>query len=539
MLQFLRKKGNIKKIMWGLALVIVPAFVLWGAGSNTSPGSAPKYAGTMFGRKVSFTKYQEALKAFYNQALLIYGDQFKQATNGLNMEQQAWQRLILLHQVKKEKIKVSDQEVVSFIQSVALFQKDSHFDRSRYNTILDYALGISPREFEEQIRQELAMDKLKNKIIAAVTLNNEEIETVYKYENEQAKVSYVLIDPKEFQEQINPSYEELEDYHLIHKSEFKKPEQVNAEYIALYFNEAAIAIELTEEEIDNYYNAHLDELSVSGKDSPEKPKTKDELTPQIKQKLIQEKLKQRQEERIWQISDELAEDEATLEKIAGKNKLELKETGFFGAQDVISDIGLSYKLSNAAFSLEVGEISNVIETTNGYFIIQIKGKKDAYLPQLEEVKKEVEAAVIKERMWQLAKKKGRNIQLQLSKLIDDEKLDFAKAAKKLALSLRETEDFTRASYITGIGQSPSFTQAAFKLEEGKISALITVASGYCIVSLISITPIDQEKFDQEKKVFSQKLLDKKKNIHYQIWLNKLNRKANLTSNLSKLSAKGG
>lgn len=488
MLHFLRKKGNIKKIMWALAAIIVPAFVLWGAGSSIRSGSGPKYAGRIFGKKVSFGQYQASLRAFRNQALLIYGEEFSRMAEFLNLEKEAWVRLILLYQAKKEKIKVSNEEVIAFIQKLPLFQKGGLFDQGRYSTLLDYAFRVSPREFEEEIREALKIDKLKNKVIDKISLTDEEVKNVYKNENEKASVFYVLIGPEKFEKQIHLSHGELEDYHLIHRSEFKKPEQVNVQYISLYFS---------------------------------------------KEELLQDELKVALEDKIWQISDEIQDGVVSFEEAAKKYEMPVKETGFFAPQEVIPDIGLSYEFLNAAFSLKVGRVSKVIETSKGYLIIKAQEKKEAYLAELEESKDKVEQALIEQKSRQLAKDEARNILSQVKKMIDEESLSFSKAVEKLNLTVQETEEFTRSGYISGIGQAPGFNQAAFGLEPGEMSEVIAVAGGYCILSLKGVTPIEEEKFIEERADFAKALLVRKKDIYYRIWLRKLEKQAKLIDNIAK------
>ena len=537
MLNVLRKRGNLKKIMWGLAILIIPAFVLWGSGSSIRSSGFPKYAGEIFGKKVSFRQYEASFQAARHEALLIYGDDFNKVAKFLNLEKEAWQRLILLYQVKKERIKVSDEEVIDFIQKLPFFQKEGRFSQEKYKVFLDYAFRTSPRDFEEQIRETLKIDQLKNKFISKVKLNDEETEKVYKNENEKAKVFYVFLDPQKFTEGIHPSYEQLEDYYQGRMAEFKEPAQVNVEYIALYFDRDRPKIDISEEEIQSYYQEHPEQFSVKDKTDEENIESLEEVRTQIKERLTQEKAKVVLEDRIWQISDDITEDPLSFEETANKNQLEVNQTGFFGPQQFIPKIGLCYEFLNAAFSLRVGQVSNAIETPKGYFIIKIKEKKEAYIPPLEEVKKEVEKALIKQKSWQLAKNKGEELLSQIKKFVEEKKINFSKAAEKLSLAVKETERFTRSGYIAGIGQSPEFSQAAFALKPGEISDLIIVPNGYCILSLKNIIPVDQEEFAREKEEFSKKLLARKKEIFYQIWLAKLEGDANLVNNIEKLIKK--
>ena len=537
MISFLRKKENVKKIMWGLAILIIPAFVLWGSGSAVRSRELPKYAGKIFGKTISFRQYEEALLACRNQLLLIYGEDFNKAAKFLDLEKEAWDRLILLYQAKKEKVKVADKEVIQLIEAFPLFQKEGRFNQARYNTLLGYAFRADPREFEEQIREMLKIDSLKDKVIAKVALSDEEIENVYRSEYELAKALYVLIEPQKFEEQIHPSYEQLQEYYQNYKTQFKKPDQVNVQYIALYFGQNDQEVRVSEEEMLDYYQEHIEEFSV--KDKKEATLPLEEVKGQIKEKLIQNKARTLLEDRIWQIGDEIANEPGLFEEVAKKNQLEVKETGFFGPQQVIPEIGLSYEFLNAAFTMKIDEISNTIETSKGYFIIKVKEKKEPHIPPLDEVEEEVKAFVVMQKSWELAKSKAEEILVKLKDSIEEKKLNFSKAAEALSLVIEETEEFSRASYVSGIGQSPQFSQAAFALKPGEVSELIRVPNGYCILSLKEISPIDEEKFTREKEEFAKKLLVRKKDVFYQMWLLNLRKKAKLVSNIEKLKNRSG
>lgn len=533
MLKFLRKKGNLKKIMWGLAILIIPAFVLWGSGSAVRSRGQPKYAGKIFGKKVSFRQYSEALLACRNQGLLIYGEGFNKIAKYLDLEEQAWERLILLEQAKKEDLQVPDKEVIDFIERPPLFQKQGRFNRDRYNTLLDYLFRLSPRAFEEQIRESLIIDKLKNEVTSYVSVSDEEIKKEYKNENEKAKAYYVLIESQRFEEQVHPSYEELQDYYQKRKTEFKVPEQVKVQYIALYLDEKAYPeIEITEEEMENFYQGHREEFSAKDKKGKVSIRPLEEVKIQIKERLARDKAKAILEDRIWQISDEIGDTPELFSEVGERNEIEVKETGFFGPQKAIAEIGLSYEFLNAAFSLKIGEVSNVIETSKGYFIIKVKEKKEPHIPPLDAIKEKVQTGVVEQSSRQLAKKKGQETALQIKNMMQEKKLDFPKAAEKLSLAVKETEGFTRFSYISGIGQSRELSQAAFELEPGGVSDLIEVPNGYCILSLKDIVPIEEEKFKQEKEEFAKNLLARKKEAFYKFWLSNLKKEANLVSNIN-------
>ena len=63
------------------------------------------------------------------------------------------------------------------------------------------------------------------------------------------------------------------------------------------------------------------------------------------------------------------------------------DLGWFGRNQMVAEF------EDVAFSLEVDEMSGIVETDYGFHIILVTGKQDAYTPTLDEVEDEVRAAV--------------------------------------------------------------------------------------------------------------------------------------------------
>ena len=174
MLRQLRQKKVMKRILWGLAVIIIPAFVLWGAGSL---GERRNYAGIIFGKKVSLREYVNAWEAAKNEALMAYGSKFYEIVDRLDLDNQAWDRLIMLREAKRKRIKVSDSEVISFISRIPFFlDKDGSFDRRKYEIILSNTFRRSPRKFEEDIRESLMIIRLSRGVVKDIPISEADSE---------------------------------------------------------------------------------------------------------------------------------------------------------------------------------------------------------------------------------------------------------------------------------------------------------------------------------------------------------------------------
>ncbi|MDD2680153.1 MAG: SurA N-terminal domain-containing protein [Candidatus Omnitrophica bacterium] len=180
MLKILRHKKTAKKVWIGLALIIIPAFALWGFGGAFRSREESQPLGKIFGRPVSNIEFRDAISAVTTTAIMQYGDQFQEIEKSLNLEAQAWERLILLYEAKRRGIKVSDQEVVRTIESMPYFQYKGGFDNRIYNQTLQYVFRLKARDFEEQMRANLMLNKLYKQVTDPFKLDDKAKEEKFR-----------------------------------------------------------------------------------------------------------------------------------------------------------------------------------------------------------------------------------------------------------------------------------------------------------------------------------------------------------------------
>lgn len=188
MLKFLRKKKNQKKIFILLAIIIFPAFVLWGSASTARRQKGEKnYAGEIFGHKVSFEEYSASFKAAKNKMIMQFGSQLYKIKDKIDLNALAWEHVLLLNEAKSANIKITDRELVDFIRGFAPFQTDGKFSQDIYESTLKYTFAASPREFEEEIRQDLMINILLQKVITKnnIMVTDEEVKEAFKLENKK------------------------------------------------------------------------------------------------------------------------------------------------------------------------------------------------------------------------------------------------------------------------------------------------------------------------------------------------------------------
>jgi peptidyl-prolyl cis-trans isomerase D len=467
MLKKLRHKKTAKKIWITLCILILPAFLFWGIGSVSRNRPKVTYSGKIFGKTVPYSEYKDALEATKNQAIMQFGDKFSEVQKQLNLEAQAWERLILLYEAKKRRIKVGDKEVVDFIRRYPFFQYNGKFDNRIYNQMLEYVFRTQSRVFEEQTRENIMLVKLYESLTKDIQLSEEEIRQVYAQENESISVSYIASVIANFIKEINPTEEEVKNYFFENSLDFKKPLTFNLEYIIL--------------------------------DSEDKLKN---AVSRVNKK----------------------EDFA---KIAADLNIKIQETGFFSQIDPIPGLGWSPQIISILPNLKPGQYLPSVHMDKNYFILKLKEKKNPYIPEFSEIKDKVKEVFIESKAKEIAKDK---IGLCLKKLEEEKTLgvkeaDFLKIAKEFGLKSDSTGLFKYGSYIEGIGASDNLWLAAYNLKENDFSQVIEMPSGFYIIKNKSRISLDEKKFQEDKKELSQELLFQKKQKYFLNFVSELKKRA--------------
>jgi hypothetical protein len=466
MLKALRKKKTARKVWLVVSAAVIVTFIFWGSGAmRTKQESA--FAGRIFGRNITFLEYKDALDAVKISALQQFGDKLPEAEKYLNLEQQAWERLILLHEAKERRIKVSDKEVVELIEGYPFFKRNGQFDNRAYNEVLRYDFHIEPRVFEEETRQNLMLSKLYEQVTREITVRNEDIESEYQKANEEVSIYYIASIPSDFSKQVNPSEQDLKDYFAANQLNFKQPLSFNLEYIS------------------------------------------SESTDKIKDAAA----------RLNKKSD--------LAKVANDLGLTVKETGLFAQEGAVPGIGWSPEISNLISKFRVGQFSSVILADKTYYILRLKERKEPYIPEFATIKDKVREAFIKDKTRKIAQEKIEGCITKLQELYkkDPKEIDFNKVAKEFGVKSDSTASFKYGSYIEGIGASDIFWMTAQRLRDDEFSEILGTPSAFYIIKPKSKVSIDEKKFETEKAEFAKKLLTQQKQEYFNKFVDNLNKKA--------------
>lgn len=475
-------RDNLKHLKWILVFVVlVFVFFVWadfGTGiGNQGPGG-PQVAAYVGEDKVTLAELERTyrqLEGLYGQ---VYGDRMtpemaRQMGLPMMALNQAVSQKIFLAEARNMGLEVTDEELRDSILQEATF-KDANgrfVGEEQYHEIVRTRLGYpSSARFEELLREELLVQKLRSILEANLYISDKEVEDAYREQVERARIRYVQLPRTRFAQAAQPTDAEIKDYFAKNTQEFRLPEQREAAYLLIDPAQLAAKVPGDEQAQRAWYEEHKEELA-----RPEQVHARhilvktDGRTDADAQKILEgARARLAKGEDFAAVARELSEEPAA--KTSGG------DLGFFGRGQMVGPF------EEAAFGAQPNALVGPIKTQFGWHLIQVLEKRPAGTTPFEEVRPMIAQRLSGERTAEMAEAKARELAQKLAR----DKPKSADALKALAnpaeaVSFGETGPFSRNEPVAGLGFAPAFTNAAFTLQKGQVSEAIQTPRGWTVL----------------------------------------------------------
>ena len=319
------------------------------------------------------------------------------------------------------------------------------------------------------------------------------------------------------------------DFAELAKTYSEGPSKSNGGYLGSFtkgqmvapFAEAAFSMNSGDisEPVKTQFGWHIIKVE---KVTPEKQKTQDEATPEIEQKLAQS-----QEEALAagdaDLVYDMSYDNDDLKNIADAKGFKLWTTEFFPKSGP-ANVSQPTKFADAAFSLEVNEISDIKTIGSDFYIIQLIDEKPSEIPEPETVKAKIREDLIKKIQDEKAKKEAENVlaRLTASKTDGPASLDKTK--------FTTTGFFKRNDTIPTIGYEKSIINAAFLLTENSPfpENILNGSKGYYIIRFKERQTPEKESFAFEKDDIIDNLIKNKQTKTFNALIEDLKEKGDIS-----------
>jgi peptidyl-prolyl cis-trans isomerase D len=220
-----------------------------------------------------------------------------------------------------------------------------------------------------------------------------------------------------------------------------------------------------------------------------------------------------------------AYDRSDLEAVAKERRLTLQTTDLFDRSGPVeARIAEKQKFSAAAFALKIGDISDVQEMSDGYYILQVTEEQPARTPELAEISQAVRADALKAKQSEAARQEAENI-LKAARGGED----LAALATSRGLKVATTGLFGRQGKIAGIGADREMSVAAFRLSASDPwpERVFNVGQDWYVVRLAQRQRPDEAGFAQQKDRIEAQLRQQKQSEAFEALLAHLRRRSEI------------
>ena len=472
MLDFVRKHSRswgIKVLLW---LVII-VFVGWGGYlyQTRHEYDIARVGDHFISTSEYTTVYNNMVEGVRKQFGGSLSDELMRA---LNLREQALQTLIqhylILRGAKDLGLMATNDEVRLKILEIPAFQSEGKFDAKRYEYVLRQ-MRMTPDVFEQQMSEDITTHKVQAFIKGRAVVTEDEILADYHLNRDQIKVSYVVLDPASFEDNVSVAESALQGFYRNHEDRYMEPERREIAYVVLNREDLEKEIHPSEDEINRYYEDNLARFKrekqvraqhILLRVKPDAPHAEvDNIRAQAR-KILDEA---RTGKDFAGLANKYSQDEATAKKSG--------ELGFFSSKQMDKDF------SAAAFALQPGEISELVRTPLGFDIIKSEEITEERTAPIKEVRSEIEKDIRSQGAQDIAFKQARNLR------------DLAYARKDIGKAALEMKmKVSGPVWITMSEDQPAFPAPIkaklFELGEGDVSDMLELPGGFAVAQVKSI-----------------------------------------------------
>jgi len=510
MLQFMRKhaKNWLMKILL-LVIIIVFIFYFGSLGGREKASDVAKVAGKAISY-VEFRKEYENLIDLYRRQ---YGENVSEETlKKLNLKQKALDNLInqaiVLQKAKDLKIEVSPEEVQASIASYPAFQRNGAFDRRLYQQALR-SIKMTPEDFEEAQRNGILTLKLEGLIRESAKVSERETRDFYRVQNEKTNLAFIKVACQNFRSRVRASETDLEKFLAEQGESFRVPERMQVKYIVFRGDDFARSTKVSDEDVRNYYGLYGDSYRRKDGKIPPLADVRDRITAAIRQgKAMDEAQAQAKKARNAIYQDE------NFDGHARKNQLTVHLSDLFARNHPPKDLVVIKDLDEHLGTLKAGQMSPVLPTPKGFFLIQLVSRKTSHIPGLAEVRSEVEKRYAEGEAKRLCRKEAEDILAALKKGADP-----ARTAREKGLRLDETGFFGQGTKIPKIGESRDIARAVFQLSErNPYPDQVFSMDGNDVIIRLKGRKMEGGDYESQKAGIALFLLRFKERLYFQSWI---------------------
>lgn len=460
-------RDNLKGTMaiFIVGLMIIP-FALFGVDSLFLQDNSAGKAAQVNGETISEMSLTRAIRTQKQQLLERFGDQ---APADLLSDEQLrgpvltrlLQRELLKQAALNGGMAISDSTLDELIKSTPQFQQDGRFSPDLYLQLLRN-LGYTPVTYKQLLTEDLLVNQHASGLNNSAFATQGDIDTLTALTQQTRSFYYITLPYASAENSVTVSAEEIESYYSANETNFYTEEEVTLDYLELSLDQLAVNTDVDPAQVRQQYEQEVAAFVAS-------------VQRQAAHILIE--YGDNAEAKLKEVETRLAAGD-TFEDVARDLSDDLGSSEFGGDLGTTDGSMFPESFEAALAQLEVGAISEPVETDSGTHIIKLIAQEQTQPPSFEESK-----ARIKQN---LASAAAESVFVELLEALPEATYNASTledAAQELGMEVATSESISRRGG-QGIFSNNQVLAAAFSeavLSEGLSSDLIELSDNHVVV----------------------------------------------------------
>lgn len=498
MFESIRKHSKI--VMIALFLLIIPSFVLFGIDGYNRAMEKGTAVAKVDGQSINQGEWDVAHK---NEVERLRA---QMPNVDVKRFESPEARYFTLERLVREKVlsvaagnmhlRASDQRLARSLQEnptiASLRRPDGSLDVDSYRQLLA-AQGMTPESFEANVRADLSSRQVLNGVTGSVIAPPAQADMALNAFFEHREIQVAQFKPADYASRLTPSDAELEAFYKAHTGQFQQAEHADVEYVVLDVDSIKNSVAVNEGDLKTYYEQNAARLA-----SKEERRASHILIAAAKDAPAADRAKVKAKAEA--LLAEVRKNPGSFADLAKKNSDDPGSAAKGGDLDFFARGAMVKPFEDAVFSMNKGDISDVVESDFGYHIIKLTGIKAQHQKTLEEMRPELEAEV----RQQEAQRKFAEVADTFTNLVYEQSDSLKPAADRLKLQIRTAKDVTRLPTpgLPPVLAKPKVLEAIFaadSISKKRNTEAVEVGPNQLVSArIVNYTPARTQAFDEVK-----------------------------------------
>lgn len=575
-------RENTKWIMLVTALAFVALMVFeWGMDITGQSAGGVGEIGRVNGSPIYYEDYIATHRNLYDQVQRNQGEVPITSQQNREIEDAAFEevvnQILVRQELERRGINVAPDELRAaasynpppeFLNEPA-FQTDGQFDVTKYQTFLATADENFLLSLEAYYRDIIPRGKLLRQVSAGVYVSDAQLWRRYQDDHETVEVRYIPLDPatRITDDEVDLSDREIQAYYDDHQEDFEQPARARVRAVVLTKTPTVAdtaASRQKAQEIRDAVAGGEDFAALAEAESTDAATAvqggdlgvfgKGQMVPafdsavfaarpgallgpvqtpfgfhviRVDSRWGQDSVQARHilvpvvrtddsEIQLLTLADSLEAlgEQLPLADAAAEVGLESQEAELSEVFAFVPGAGQVSEGADWAFEeAEVGDVSPVFETPQAFYALELLSKTPGGILPLEGARPTIEQILYFEKKQARVQEEGATI---VERIRAGEALP--NAAADAGLDVRGAGPFARNDFVPGLGRYNAAVGAAFGLQPGEVSDVVSTSSNSFIIELLNRTPADSTAWLEQKELQRQQLTQLLQQERLERWL---------------------